>query len=125
VQVKIRLPLKAGSARAARELLDPLRTELSGRAFEDLLQVTSELVAACVEHGGPQGPMQVTADACEAGAWVEVGCPKGLTMPSMVDPSRAPGASGMGLWIVDRLASDWQVHDDGARIVLHVELAPG
>ena len=119
-----RLRLEAGSARAARELLDPLRAELGARAFEDLLQVTSELVAACVEHGGPRGPMQVTADAGEAGAWVEVGCPKGSTMPRMVDPSRAPGASGMGLWIVDRLASDWQVHDDGSRIVLHVELAP-
>jgi hypothetical protein len=124
VQVKTRLPWEAGSARAARELLDPLRAELGARAFEDLLQVTSELVAACVEHGSPRGAMQVIADAGEAGAWVEVGCPKGPTMPPMVDPSRAPGMSGMGLWIVDRLASDWQVHDDGSRIVLHVELAP-
>jgi hypothetical protein len=117
--------LEAGSARAARELPDPLRVELGVRAFEDLLQVTSELAAACIEHGGPPGSMQVTADAGEAGAWIEVDCPKGPTMPQMADPSRAPGASGMGLWIVDRLASDWHVHDDGSRIVLHVELAPG
>jgi hypothetical protein len=116
--------LDPSSAKAARELLDPLRTELGPRAFEDLIQVTSELAAACIEHGGPPGPLDVTANAGEAGAWVEVGCPKGATMPRMVDPSRAPGVSGMGLWIVDRLASDWHLHDDGRRIVLHVELAP-
>ena len=125
MQVTTHLPLEAGSARAARELIDPLRAQLGPRAFEDLLQVTSELAAACIEHGGEAGPMEVTAAASEAGTWVEVGCPKGHTMPQMIDPSRAPGASGMGLWIVDRLASDWHVHDDGRRIVLRVQLATG
>lgn len=109
------LDADAGAAAAARELAGELAEDLPARTREDLLLVTSELVANAVEHGsGDKVWLRVgIVDEDEAAVEVAVGNSVGDPESALPDrPWRMPeptAVRGRGLAIVSNLADEVRV----------------
>jgi len=114
VEVQEQLPLEPSAARQARSLLEPFRDLLSEDAFDALRLLSSELVANCVQHGGGQGAITVDVRWLEDHVRIRVGCATGAVRPAIVDPGYRHGGGGLGLRIVDRVAREWGVEEEGA-----------
>jgi anti-sigma regulatory factor (Ser/Thr protein kinase) len=122
--VEANLPGGPNAASRARRLV---RDELSGRVPEDVLPdialLVTELVANGVRHGGAGlgTELHVVLECRARGLHVEVVNPDDT--PVMVG-QREPdlsGGGGLGLHIVERLASRWGVRN-GARTTVWFEL---
>ena len=113
--VEAELPGGPHAAARARRLID---SELAGRLPEPLLAdvalLTTELVANGVRHGGGDGPdrhLRLLLEYGGPGLHVEV------TNADHVDAVIAPrrpdmeGGGGIGLQLVEQLASRWGVRD--------------
>jgi anti-sigma regulatory factor (Ser/Thr protein kinase) len=105
--------------RRARIMLRPLAARLPANAFEDLLLLTSELVANCVAHGGA-GRIRIRINGRNDLLRLEVECAKGASMPHISD-SRAPDG-GLRLRLLDRLSSQWGIEDHGPRTTVWFEM---
>ena len=122
--VEANVPGGPNAASRARRLV---RDELSGRVPDDVLPdialLVTELVANGVRHGGAHegAELQVVLEVRPQALHVEVVNPDGR--PVEVGP-RTPdltGGGGLGLHIVERLASRWGVRE-GRRTTVWFEL---
>jgi anti-sigma regulatory factor (Ser/Thr protein kinase) len=82
--------------------------------------VTSELVTNAVLHAGTGFELTIRVDdAC----FIEVSDGAPASLPQLADPGEVrPG--GMGLYLVDALATEWGVERDPARKVVWARLSP-
>jgi anti-sigma regulatory factor (Ser/Thr protein kinase) len=91
----------------ARRRVDGLADQLPARALADLRTVVTELVTNCVRHGAG-APIDVAIEVGSDGA--VRGCVgDGGRGHVAIGPARAQGEGGLGLRIVDALASRWGV----------------
>jgi anti-sigma regulatory factor (Ser/Thr protein kinase) len=116
-----------GGPRAASRARRLVRDELSGRVPEDVLPdvalLVTELVANTVRHGGAHAgtELELRFEGLPEALHVEVGNPNhasgavGKRTPDLM------GGGGLGLHIVERVASRWGVRE-GARTVVWFEL---
>ena len=112
-----------GSApRRARALLDEFRGVLDRDAMASAVLVVSELVTNCVRHGGQEGHIRVGVRRDDDSLWVRVSSPTGMAKPHLVGGDHPTGEGGIGLGIVDRLASDWGVQDEESQTIVWVKL---
>lgn len=93
----------------AREMLsDMLAASTPGDALHDVLLLTTELVTNAVRHAhvDEDGSVELTVLAQPGRVRVAVTDPGGATAPAVqdLDPT-SPG--GMGLFLVDQIASRW------------------
>jgi anti-sigma regulatory factor (Ser/Thr protein kinase) len=93
----------AGVRRWASRLL----AGLDDRCLEDVLLVTSELVANAYEHGA--GPLCVRLAHLPHPCLVAVEVDDANPAPPVF---RQPALRGRGMWLVDRLSEAWGVHTD-------------
>ena len=116
-----------GGPKAASLARRLVREELSGRVPDEVLPdialIVTELVANGVRHGGAHAgnELHVVLECRPDALHVEVANPGGG--PGIVGP-RVPdmtGGGGLGLHVVERLASRWGVRN-GARTVVWFEL---
>jgi anti-sigma regulatory factor (Ser/Thr protein kinase) len=107
-----------GGANAASRARKLMRNELSGRVprhvLPDVALLLTELVANGVCHGGAdeRAELHVRFEGCPPALRVEVANPEHT--PGAVG-TRSPdmqGGGGLGLHIVERVASRWGVRDD-------------
>ncbi|HLY47937.1 MAG TPA: ATP-binding protein [Solirubrobacteraceae bacterium] len=119
------LRLDGSAVARARASLEPLRNEVGTPEVLDALRlVASELVANCVQHGGTGGP--VTVEVCRRTDSVEIAItsPTGLGQPRLAEPgSRRNGAGGMGLRLVDALATAWGVKTEESETTVWATIA--
>jgi anti-sigma regulatory factor (Ser/Thr protein kinase) len=105
--VDVSLDSVAEASREARHLIDGLGYLVPSSVLADLRTVVSELVNNCVAHGTGE-PIDVCIDVTPGGdvrgRVGDLGC-----APVGVAPPRAPGDGGLGLRIVDVVASRWGV----------------
>jgi anti-sigma regulatory factor (Ser/Thr protein kinase) len=107
----------AGGTDAARRARELIRSELAGRVpgpvLADLALLLTELVANGVRHGGAgaDSALHLRLERRPAALRVEVGDP-GST-PAPIAPRRpdGDGGGGLGLHIVELVASRWGVHE--------------
>ena len=122
--VEANVPGGPNAASRARRLV---RDELSGRVPEDVLPdialLVTELVANGVRHGGAHAgtELQLVLEGRPPALRVEVVNPGGTPVVVGQRPADLAGGGGLGLHIVERLASRWGVRN-GARIVVWFEL---
>lgn len=108
-----------GMARATLSALDgPLPDDR-----DDVLLLTSELVTNAVRHAGsaPLSDVIVRVDADERHVRVEVLNP-GASFDPPAPALPSVSGTGLGLFLVDALASDWGVESAGARTKVWFEL---
>jgi signal transduction histidine kinase len=104
----------SSAPRLGREALLPLAGLLTKEQFSDLSLVVSELTANAVKFG-PGSPIAVSvavADDGSTGGYVDDGGSGGVAI-TPADPS---AATGLGLLIVDTLASSWGVEPGSTRV---------
>ena len=118
---QLRLPRDATTPGKARGLIEHFQGQMARVAFDDLRLVITELTANCVQHGGRGDHMLVTARLFSGSVRVEVDCPGSHTRPRIVQPKQG-GAGGLGLHIVDTLATRWGVHEANERTIVWAEL---
>jgi sigma-B regulation protein RsbU (phosphoserine phosphatase) len=107
-----------GGAQAAYRARSLMRRELAGRVprhiLADVALLLTELVANGVRHGGAdeREELHVRFEGRPAALHVEVANPD--LAPAAVGrrPPDMAGGGGLGLHIVDRLASRWGVRED-------------
>jgi anti-sigma regulatory factor (Ser/Thr protein kinase) len=113
----------AGGSAAARHARRLVSQELAGKVPERLLAdvalLVTELVINGVRHGGAGAgsALHVLFQGRPIGLHVEVANPQ--EVDSDVAPRRPnlDGGGGLGLQIVERMASRWGVHSTGATVV--------
>jgi anti-sigma regulatory factor (Ser/Thr protein kinase) len=124
------LTIAAGpdAAHLARSALQGwLSKRVSDRVLSDAKLLVSELVSNSVQHsGGKDGaPVQISAGAVDGIVWMEVaddGIDGDVTRRK---PSR-DGSSGMGLNLLDAIATRWGVtHVDGTQVWFELPSQPG
>ena len=122
MQVSGQFPIDRSAPRRARELLEELRDVLDDDAVASAALVVSELVANCVLHGGQEGRISVCLrrdSHSSLFAFVADGVGEASSGP-LRRPSERTG--GIGLRIVDRLASHWGVEDEESETIVWAEL---
>ena len=114
--VEARVPGGPNAAARARRLVESqLAGRMSGDMLADVCLLVTELVANGVRHGGggPDRSLRLLLRGCAPGLHVEVvnADQKGRR----VAPRRPDldGGGGIGLHLVDRLASRWGVRPSG------------
>jgi anti-sigma regulatory factor (Ser/Thr protein kinase) len=127
VEVQDQLPLDVSAPRLGRQLLEPFRDRLPGRAFDDLRLVTSELVTNGYRHGAGRGWITVQVTWVDDYVRVAVGSLRGRSRPAIAQPGYRGGGGGLGLRIVDILSRDWGVteHDGQIWVWAHLALDSG
>ena len=101
----------------AREALTPLSRRLGETTFEELQLLVTELVTNAVRHAGLRRDQRIRLQVQLANGTVraEVREPgRGFEPP--LPPTPGEGG-GWGLFLVDRLASRWNVKKDGETTV--------
>jgi anti-sigma regulatory factor (Ser/Thr protein kinase) len=106
-EIDLTLPRRAASVRAGREALSALRDGLGLAGYQDARLLVSELLTNCVVHGGGE-TMRLKVTPTAAGHLFEIidGGP-GFT-------PRPRSEGGRGLALLDRVADDWGLFDDGS-----------
>jgi len=123
VEVSGQFSIDRSAPRRARGLLDGFRDALDEDAVSSAALVVSELVANCVRHGGQEGLISVCVRRDGDSLSVRVSSPTGQAKPHLVRyGDRLSGKGGIGLRIVDRLASRWEVHDDESQTTVWAEI---
>jgi anti-sigma regulatory factor (Ser/Thr protein kinase) len=92
-------------------------------AFEQLRLVVTELVTNCVRHSQGRGTISVEAVSLDGRVHVSVKCPKGESRPHIPSPGSRSGGGGLGLLIVDTLAVDWGVGEEGSNSLVWADIA--
>jgi signal transduction histidine kinase len=108
------LESNSSAPRLGREALLPLARLLTKEQFSDLSLVVSELTANAVKFG-PGSPIAVSVAIAEdgsAGGYVDDGGSGGVEI-TQAEPS---AATGLGLLIVDTIATSWGVEPDSTRV---------
>ena len=120
IELNLTLHRDPAAARMARDALQPLRSELGDEQFSDLRVVVSELVANASLHGGGEDIRLALAVAdrgivCgrveDDGASADIG-PK---------PHAESVDDGLGLLIVDSLASRWGIDEGRGGVWFEIE----
>jgi anti-sigma regulatory factor (Ser/Thr protein kinase) len=114
--VELRLLPTARAPSEARTALASLRHEVAPEIFHALELLVSELVTNAVRHARVKGedpdPIELRVEARQDGVRTAVTDPgRGFRIPH--GGPRPSGASGWGLYLVDRLADRWGVSADG------------
>lgn len=114
--MELRLPGRPEAVRVARDALEALRGQVEDSVLETIRLLTSEVVTNGIHHGRSSRPAD---DALEVRVWasdhrirVEVTDP-GRGFTPVIRAPAADQASGWGLFIVDRLSTNWGVAGDG------------
>lgn len=125
IRLSLRLPVHGEAAGAARHCVESLEYLVDGGALDNLKLLVSELVTNSVRHAG-LGP----ADCVD----VEVVVDDSRIRVEVKDSGRGfraadpmpfdEGASGWGLYLVDRLADRWGVERDGPWTDVWFEVSP-
>lgn len=123
--VEERFPVEAASVPLARRLVEAFRPQMGAEAFGLLRLVVSELVANCVQHSRGRGTVAVEAARSDLHVHVAVRCPKGVSAPQVVSPGSRGGGGGLGLAIVDAVAADWGIGEDGSCSLVWADIAIG
>ena len=119
--VAIDLPLEPGSARRAREQLEPFRKSL-GETFSDLRLLVSELVveALNIDSEAENTRIELQAELHDDRVRVEVAAGgAAFRLPSR---RPEPGEAGWGLLLVQRLSSRWGIRREPERASVWLEL---
>ena len=125
--IALTLPPVAASATTARsEVTRRLAQRVTGGALEDVRLLLTELITNALRHSGaePGDEIGVTADVTDGTVRIEVHDPGRDGAPEV----RAPGArgGGYGLFLVDRLTSQWGVErQDGTTVWAELSAGPG
>ncbi len=130
MEVQQQLPRDLAAPWRARRLLDRFAADVPPECLSDARLVVSELVANCVRHGGNADQITVQVSRGYGHLEVWVACAKGLTRPGLRRPGYRGDGGGLGLRIVDRLATEWGVEDHGldtvvwAKVPFHTRVSP-
>ncbi len=109
----LRIQISGGPSAAsnARSKLSALRSDLDPPLMESVRLLVTELITNAVRHA--QAPrLELTVLVATSRVHVELANPGGGFEPRPSDPDDHD--TGWGLFLVDRLSSDWGVVDDGS-----------
>jgi anti-sigma regulatory factor (Ser/Thr protein kinase) len=106
------LPINVDAARAARETLRPFRKHVSTGTAGCLHLAATELATNAYRHGRRDGRMVLSADLEAEHVRLAITNPCGKKRPAI---RMASEAGGWGLRLLDRIATEWGVKDDGDR----------
>jgi anti-sigma regulatory factor (Ser/Thr protein kinase) len=123
VRLRQEFPLDPSAPRRARLLLDGLRAQVGDDVVDAARLVVSELVTNSVRHGGEGGTVVVEIAGDDERVRVEAASPSGQSEPRLVEPGYRGGGGGLGLRLVDSLASRWGVCARGDMTVVWAEIA--
>jgi anti-sigma regulatory factor (Ser/Thr protein kinase) len=104
--VALALHVHASSPRIAREAVRPLLDGFTEQTRYRALLLVTEIVANAVRHGAPEGTIGVHATMETGRLYVSVRNPPGAKQVQQRQPDLVRGG-GLGLHIVDQLATDW------------------
>jgi anti-sigma regulatory factor (Ser/Thr protein kinase) len=122
--VEADVPGGLGAARRARCLVErALAGRLPDPAVDDVRLLVTELVANGVRHGGAvEGiPLHLRVEARPPALRVEVENPADGTPDVAPRPPDSGRGGGLGLYIIERVASRWGIRD-GQRTAVWCEL---
>jgi anti-sigma regulatory factor (Ser/Thr protein kinase) len=122
-EIERQLPRDGSAAWRARELVARFGGDLPADVVFASRLVVTELVANCVQHGGASDHLTVHLSRLKGYLRVWVGCAKGLTTPYLKRSGYRAGGGGLGLWIVEQLATEWGVEDHGLDTLVWATLA--
>jgi anti-sigma regulatory factor (Ser/Thr protein kinase) len=105
IEVNLTLETNAQAPRISRQKLSEVRRELEPR-FDDLALLVSELVSNSVRHSG-DGFVSVSVRRTHDRVRLEV------TDPGPCFDADHPRGDGLGLEIVERVADEWGIDNDG------------
>jgi anti-sigma regulatory factor (Ser/Thr protein kinase) len=120
-ELRIRLGSAPQAPWQAREALGAFSNVLPAATLADLRLIVTELVTNSFKYG-PGGPIGLTVQLDDQGSLsgdVNDGGTGGVRMARSSDPA----AGGLGLQIVDALASDWGVYPDTSHVWFVVDAA--
>ncbi len=120
--VAVDLPLEPGSARRAREHLEPFRKALGETTFFDLRLLVSELIVEALNarSGIDDGRVALRAKLRHGGVRVEVAEVGGaFRLPSR---RPKPGEAGWGIYLVTRLSRRWGLRRGPGRSAVWLEV---
>jgi anti-sigma regulatory factor (Ser/Thr protein kinase) len=110
--LSVRLPADPQSVRAARDAMHALGGYLAARPLDDVRLLVSELTTNSLRHGSlpANSRICVSVDLQDRFLTVEVqDAGQGFSVRGRSQPS----ASGWGLSLLEKLASDWGVSSNG------------
>ncbi len=122
-EISVSLPAEPRALREARRALDPLEERVGAPMLEDMRLLVTELVTNSVRHGSPSAAgVGVVVELSEAAVRLEVtDAGSGFTPGPREDLGDL--ASGWGLYLVDRLATEWGTEPAGEGTRVWLELA--
>jgi two-component sensor histidine kinase len=106
------VPGGPGAAARARRLVErELEGRLPGRVLQDVTLLVTELVVNSVRHGGAGtgSSLHLLLEGRRPGLHVEVVNPDSPTGPPRKRPADMEGGGGMGLNLVEKLATRWGI----------------
>jgi anti-sigma regulatory factor (Ser/Thr protein kinase) len=123
MDVRLSLTADPSAPSVARRAVDELEPDFGDRLAEDLKLLASELITNSIRHSGAPADraIEFSLQASEDVVRLEV-VDRGRWRPPVPDPD---GASGWGLYLVDRLADRWGVeHNHITRAWLEIDRYP-
>jgi anti-sigma regulatory factor (Ser/Thr protein kinase) len=121
----VRLPPQRDAAVRARAVLEEIRQRVSPAAFDDARLMLSEIVTNSLRHAGlsPEQSIRVRGHLRGRRVRVEI-VDEGAGFVPVGRPIDARDDAGWGLFIVEKLATDWGVTTDGeTRVWFEVDAA--
>ena len=107
-------PDSEAGRRTRRALRDRFEDSLSAQTLIDLIAVVTELVNNAVEHG-PRRPVMVTLVTGDETIRGEV-ADQGNPAAAIPEIREATEKGGRGLEVVDKLTSQWAVHEGSTHV---------